>query len=211
MRAVTSRHQTRLLLQRSKQPWENGMLLQAVLTRNSLLFRMECRTGRTSKSNLQRRERLHRGCASYKPASSRVYYGETFMKAAQVLSTGTTILAHELGHALGLLDGGTNPNPPSIMNNPSNSLPGGCTAPVVPTTTVQSGDATTIPVCTRAARTKLNLQNANEHRAVQYNTTTPYSYYTYTPVCTYTYYTENFYVDGEFDSSSQYLYGVSCS
>ncbi len=41
--------------------------------------------------------------------------------------------------------------------------------------------------------------------------TTPYTYYTYTPVCTYTYYTENYYVDGEFDSSSQYLYGVSCS
>lgn len=90
------------------------------------------------------------GCASYSSVTGRIYYGATFQQAANN-GNGTTIMSHELGHSLGLADGGTSPNPPSIMNNPSNSPPAACTNPVVPTTTVQQSDAAAIPSCTKQA------------------------------------------------------------
>ncbi len=149
------------------------------------------------------------GCAAYSADTSRIYYGETFLQAVQTVSTGTTILAHELGHAFGLADGGTNPNPPSIMNNPSNSLPGGCTSPVVPTTSVQSNDAATIPACTKQATALAAQLNAESKTTLKFDMTPSYAYTSF-PVCTYTYDTLNFYVDGVFDSSEQYISSISC-
>lgn len=53
------------------------------------------------------------GCAGYKAASGRVYYSpEWEERAANSESAGATVIAHELGHYLGLGEAGTNPRPP---------------------------------------------------------------------------------------------------
>jgi hypothetical protein len=148
------------------------------------------------------------GCAKYTYGTARIYYGPTFLQAVQVVSTGTTILAHELGHAQGLDEGGTNPSPPSIMNNPSNALPGACTSPQVHTTTVQSTDAAKIPSCRQAGildQKRLQLEGGVSETI---NSSNPS--YDYTGSCTYTYESINFYVDGQFDSSEQFLAGYAC-
>jgi len=150
------------------------------------------------------------GCAAYSPSTSRISYGQTFLQAAQSLSVGTTILAHELGHALGLADGGTNPSPPSIMNNPSNALPGACTSPQVPTSTVQSNDASEVAVCRVAARNSLAIQNQREGITTSPNND-PTPVYTFHPTCTYIYSTEYFYVDGELDSTEPYVSSYTCT
>lgn len=151
------------------------------------------------------------GCASYRPATGRIAFGETFLQAAQSTTTGAVILAHELGHALGLDEGGPNPNPPSIMNNPSNPPPGACTSPVVKSTTVQPTDASAIPACSQQARYERARENARARITTRY-IYTPLDYYLSVPICryTYTYYTEDYYVNGQYDSSGEYINGVVC-
>jgi len=146
------------------------------------------------------------GCASYNPSTSRLYYGSTFQSAASSLSTGTLILAHELGHSLGLDDAGTNPSPPSIMNNPSNALPGGCTAPQVPTTQVQKSDASTATLCT--SRGRVYLQHDGVTSSII--NTDPLTFTTGSPACSYTYETVNFYVDGVYSGSEDFIAAAFC-
>jgi hypothetical protein len=149
------------------------------------------------------------GCAAYNSNTGRIYIGETFAQAVQSTSVGTTIISHELGHVLGLADGGTNPNPPSIMNNPSNPPPGACTAPQVPTTQVQPSDATAVKACVvqgRTARAQLDKKTNNK-----FILDSPYTIVqTSAPTCYYTYGTEYFYVNGELDSTQPYLASVTC-
>lgn len=150
-------------------------------------------------------------CAEYSSAYGAVYYGPTFLQAV-ASGSATTIFAHELGHALGLADGGTNPNPPSIMNNPSNTtLPAACTTPVIPTTTVQQSDAAYVPTCTRAAQVYSRQLLSKAH--VTNTLGAPFTLMTAQnngESCTYEYSTLNFYVDGNFDSSEQVLTDVDC-
>lgn len=89
------------------------------------------------------------GCAAYQFATGTINFGQTFLQAARSNSTGTTIFVHELGHAMGLDDAGPNPLTPTIMNNPSNALPGACTNPDVPTSEAQASDASAVRGCTQ--------------------------------------------------------------
>jgi hypothetical protein len=146
------------------------------------------------------------GCAAYKGTTGRIYYGENFLQAVRN-GHGSQIIAHEFGHALGLADGGTNPQPPSVMNNPSNLLPGACTSPVTPTTTVQLTDASKIHTCTRQAKDYIAFQDLRTKKTS--STGAPYVNYK-VQTCTYEYGTLNFYVDGNFDSSELYLMSIVC-
>lgn len=155
---------------------------------------------------LQSNETKTGGCAAYSPNTARVYYGPTFQQS----TAGSTIIAHELGHALGLNDAGTNPNPPSIMNNPSNSLPYACTSPRVPTTSVQASDASAAWSCVARGRGQHDL--ALIRSGITYDTIPDSSFiYTSNPSCTYSYGEIDYYVDGQFDSFSLYISDIYCT
>ena len=94
------------------------------------------------------------GCAGYSPTTGRVYYSPDWeTRAANSESGGATVIAHELGHYLGLDEAGSNPNTPTIMNNPV-VVPGvnTCINGTVPTTTVQDSDAVKSSTCLTAVR-----------------------------------------------------------
>jgi hypothetical protein len=93
------------------------------------------------------------GCAAYRPATSRVYYGAEWETRAANVTDGAAVIAHELGHFLGLDEAGVNPANPTIMNNPV-VPPGGnpCLNGTVTTKTVQASDATKSGTCIAAAR-----------------------------------------------------------
>ena len=93
------------------------------------------------------------GCAAYRPATTRVYYGAEWETRAANVTDGATVIAHELGHFLGLDEAGVNPANPTIMNNPV-VPPGGnpCLNGTVTTKTVQASDATKSGSCITAAR-----------------------------------------------------------
>jgi hypothetical protein len=152
------------------------------------------------------------GCAAYVGARGRIYYGPTFQQAT-LNGHGPTIIAHEFGHALGLADGGTNPNPPSIMNNLLNPLPLACTTPIVPTTTIQATDAAKVPICSGGVRSYQNHQNwkagitTSEENALYAQI--PFA--TQSQVCTHNSRAINFYVDGIYDSCDYVLDTISCA
>ncbi|MGZ8848505.1 MAG: hypothetical protein ACXW3C_18755, partial [Pyrinomonadaceae bacterium] len=59
------------------------------------------------------------GCAGYDEDTISINYSQAFVeRAANSSAAGATVLAHELGHFLGLGEAGENPGTPSIMNNP---------------------------------------------------------------------------------------------
>jgi hypothetical protein len=93
------------------------------------------------------------GCAAYRPSSARVFYGTDWETRAGNQTAGATVVAHELGHYLGLDEAGVNPSNSTIMNNPA-VVPGvnTCINGTVPTTTVQPSDATKSGSCIAAAR-----------------------------------------------------------
>jgi hypothetical protein len=98
-----------------------------------------------------------KGCAGYSPDSDRIYFSPGLDQAAQFsTSAGATIIAHEIGHFLGLDEAGTNPSSPTIMNNGSGTPGTTClqAAQNVPTTTVQSSDAAKVPSCVAQARSQ---------------------------------------------------------
>jgi hypothetical protein len=97
-------------------------------------------------------------CAAYDPNDDRVHYNSGFEQRAQNSSDdGATVIAHELGHFLGLDEGGTAPSQATIMNNPVVDPTTTCPSATVPTKTVQSSDATKAHQCTN------NAQTANGH------------------------------------------------
>ena len=93
------------------------------------------------------------GCAAYRPATTRVYYGAEWETRAANMAAGAAVIAHELGHFLGLNEAGVNPPNATIMNNPF-VPPGGnsCLDGIASTTTVQASDATKSGSCIAAAR-----------------------------------------------------------
>jgi len=93
------------------------------------------------------------GCAAFRPGSGRVYYSAGWQQRAQnSTAAGATVVAHELGHFLGLDEGGINPAQPTIMNNPDVGPNTTCENATVPTTTVQASDATKAGNCIAQAR-----------------------------------------------------------
>jgi reprolysin-like metallo-peptidase family M12B len=110
------------------------------------------------------------GCASMDTAFNYIYYDPALDLAAQSsTANGATVLAHELGHFLGLRDANSNnPSPPTIMNNPA---PGQtCQNFTVPTIAPRSNDATRVASCI--------TQSQNQTTAHQYHRQEPdYSYY----------------------------------
>ena len=97
-------------------------------------------------------------CAAYDPGDDRVHYNAGFQQRAQNSSSdGATVIAHELGHFLGLDEAGANPSDPSIMNNPVVGPNTTCASATVPTTHVLDNDATKAHQCTD------NAQTANGH------------------------------------------------
>lgn len=98
------------------------------------------------------------GCAAVDPLFGYIYYDPALVTAAQAnVADAGTVLAHELGHFLGLGDAGVNPNPPTIMNNPGPGM--SCTNFSVPSTTPTLGDATKAAECAQAARNAQTLIN----------------------------------------------------
>src|ERR1044072_657083 len=93
------------------------------------------------------------GCAAYRPATTRVYYGADWETRAANVVDGATVIAHELGHFLGLDEAGGKPANPTVMNNPV-VPPGGNPSldGTVTTKTVQASDATKSGSCITAAR-----------------------------------------------------------
>ena len=92
-------------------------------------------------------------CAAYDPASARVHYNPAWEdRANNNPAAGATVMAHEIGHYLGLSDAGINPSSPTIMNNPLVGSSTTCESAYVPTTTVQGSDATTAGSCIQQAR-----------------------------------------------------------
>jgi hypothetical protein len=93
------------------------------------------------------------GCAGYDPGTKRVNYSpEWEQRANSSFDRGATVIAHEIGHVLGLDDAGTNPPNPTIMNNPVAGPTTTCQNATVPTTTVQAGDGKAAGACIKKAR-----------------------------------------------------------
>ncbi|MCU1265870.1 MAG: hypothetical protein JWM21_2188 [Acidobacteria bacterium] len=93
-------------------------------------------------------------CAAYHPSNDRVFYNLGFVQRAQnSVADAATVFAHELGHFLGMDEAGTNPSQATIMNNPVVGPTTTCPSASVPTTTVQSGDATKAFECTNSSQT----------------------------------------------------------
>jgi len=156
------------------------------------------------------------GCASYDPAKVTLFYGTAWESSL----TPQAIIAHELGHALGLEDAGSGPPQATIMNNAETPA---CSLVQGQTTTVQTVDAQSIGTCRTVEHSYMKgLQKAQAVFDAQRNTNsyTTLVYPPYPPVpsgdnqvyqCTYTYSTVNFYVDGVYDSSEQFVDQISCS
>ena len=94
------------------------------------------------------------GCAGYRSDTTRVYYSPDWeTRAAKSESGGATVIAHEIGHYLGLDDAGPSPSTPTIMNNPilfdGTNM---CLNGIVMTNTVQDSDATKSNSCITAVR-----------------------------------------------------------
>jgi hypothetical protein len=94
------------------------------------------------------------GCAGYRQATDRVYYSPGFQQAAQAsTSAGATMIAHEIGHFLGMDEAGSNPSTPTIMNNGSGSVSCLDSAQNVTTKAVLPIDGTAAGGCVQQART----------------------------------------------------------
>jgi hypothetical protein len=92
-------------------------------------------------------------CAAYDPGAARVHYNSAWgARATNNYSAGATVMAHEIGHYLGLGEGGTNPSSPTIMNNPVVGPNTTCQNATVPTTTVLAGDGTKAGACIESVR-----------------------------------------------------------
>ena len=148
-------------------------------------------------------------CAAFWHYDNRLYYADAWQG-----STGAqAIIEHEIGHYLGLDDAGIAPNPPSIMNQPSNPV-NFCSNPNVETYTIQPRDASTIPTCRSNVKTYMQRLNQEFRRlnpppppTQQFNVGgSPNPVQT----CTYSYYGVDYYVDGTYQGTDWYLDTVSC-
>ena len=93
------------------------------------------------------------GCAGYDHRLERVDYSSAWTQRAKASpDAGATVIAHELGHFLGLDEAGVNPAQSTIMNNPEVGQNTTCQNATVPTTTVQPNDATKAGECIAQAR-----------------------------------------------------------
>lgn len=155
-------------------------------------------------------------CALYEPNKIAIFYGKTWQSS----DAKTTIIEHELGHYLGLDDTFNNhPLVPTIMNNPSNSWPSNCTSPDVYSKSITAFDPPETAVCRSVTQTYASLISNRQKQitatknALQFTVSDPYPSpgAPGTTVCTYTYETVDFYVDGEYDSSEDYVVGVNCN
>jgi hypothetical protein len=90
------------------------------------------------------------GCASMAPTSGTGYWSTEFEQlATSAPANASAIIAHELGHFLGLYEAGFNPMLPTIMNNGLSCTPEGSDTP---TKSPLLNDASVAQVCTKKAR-----------------------------------------------------------
>ncbi len=161
-------------------------------------------------------QKATQGCAAYDPTRVVLLYGAGW----QTSFTPAAIMAHELGHFMGLDDAGSYPVPPTIMNNAA--VPGVCSMQPSQTTTVLAGDASSSTTChgvehsymkgLQMAQAVFDAQrNTSQYQAIVYPPYPAVPPYNQALFCTYTYSTVNFYVDGVYDSSEQFVDNVSCS
>jgi hypothetical protein len=107
------------------------------------------------------------GCAAVDPLLGYLYYDPALVQAAgSSTSDAATVLAHELGHFLGLDDAGVNPSPATIMNNPGPGMT--CTNFSVPTTSPTAADATKASQCTASSRLARRLTTSGGRRTYHF-------------------------------------------
>ena len=156
-------------------------------------------------------------CAYHDPNRNLIVYGNTW----KVSNSQAAVIQHELGHYMGLDDAGTSPSVPTIMNGPSNSpiWPDGCTMPNTVTKSVTDFDTAEVPVCRATTQSYKALINQRQRQINasktphQFTVTDPYP----SPggpganTCTYIYESVDYYVDGEYEGTDDYLVDVICS
>lgn len=136
--------------------------------------------GTTSDLQIKPNSELDTPCAGYTPVGERIQFNPSGLQEAATLRPeyAAGIIAHEIGHFLGMNHTGPTPNPPTVMNAPVVNPGDRCKDLNVATSTVQSSDASKASECVSQARQQ------NTH-------TQSYQYYEYdysqTPSC-YTYY-----------------------
>lgn len=157
-------------------------------------------------------------CTKANTIAGKIYYNVLEQQAADS-HPGYSAFAfkHEIGHMLGLTDASGNPTTPTVMNVPTNALPSACTTPNVPTMDVTTNDTSTIPACMAKGRTVLaangggsfSVDNTNVYPTSEtFGYPYPGSSATYS--CIYYTSTVNFYVDGQYDSSQDFITQVNC-
>lgn len=117
-------------------------------------------------------------CASYSPVTDRVYYNASgFQEAAQARPVfAAEVIKHELGHFLGLYEGGVDPSPPSVMNNPVVNPGDRCVDLFVPTLYVQQNDATKVAECVSQARQQHTVAPSYQYQEYNYGASCYYYY-----------------------------------
>lgn len=92
-------------------------------------------------------------CAAYQWRDARVFFSAGWQARADANpANGATVIAHEIGHYLGLDEAGVAPSQATIMNNPFIGPTTTCQNATVPTTTVQPNDATAAWNCVSQTR-----------------------------------------------------------
>lgn len=158
----------------------------------------------------------NRSCAYHDPNRVLIVYGNTWKNS----NAKQAIITHELGHYLGLDDvNNPSPNIPTVMNQPSNGWPDGCLNPNTASRDITPFDIPEVSICRAVTQGYQALINQRQKQIDasktphQFTITDPYPSpgAPGTTVCTYIYETVDFYVDGVYDSSQDFVVDVICN
>lgn len=152
------------------------------------------------------------GCALTAGDSKSIYYSARLVQAANSNpQIAAWSFAHELGHMQRLPDAGENPPQATVMNNPHFDPsvdpaqdPNSCADAKVNTMTVMPYDSWASHACYTNGQ---NLPSANAVRGVTKGEFIPSNL----PNCSYTTITCHFFVDGQYDSSMDFVNSWTCN